>query len=78
MSPSEWRGSCFPESLGKKKTGQGTAQRDGDRSPLTWLSLLARPSPLPPTPSPHSRSVRWVTTQAKMKAVRNERERINA
>lgn len=77
MSPSEWRGSCFPESL--QETGEDTAQRDGDHSSLAWLSWLARPLPvLAPTATANSRSVRWVTTQAKMKAVRNERERINA
>lgn len=77
MSPSEWKGSCFPENLRRKKQDKGTAQRDSDHSPLAWLSSLSRPL-LASAPTANSRSVRWVTTQAKMKAVRNERERINA
>lgn len=55
------------------------AQRDGDHSSTAWLSWLARPLLVStPIAITNSRSVRWVTTQAKMKAVRNERERINA
>lgn len=46
------------------------------------LAALAPGPPAQPrstrTITPSSRSVRWVTTQAKMKAVRKERERMNA
>lgn len=77
MSPSEWRGSCFPESLGRKK--QERTQLSGMATPGPQpLSLAELATLCGPTATAHSRSVRWVTTQAKMKAVRNDRERINA
>lgn len=69
-------GSCFPESLGRKKgAGEEWRLRDGGQGALSWLRLprASRSAPAHRTITPNSRRIRWVTTQAKMKAVRKER-----
>lgn len=66
VSPSEWRGSCFPESLGRKRQERAQLQGWWPGGALSWLRTLSPPAQPRPTRTitPSSSSVRWVTTQA--------------